>query len=1517
MAWSDLAYAGAFDSRQAQPAGGMGDTLHDGLQIVFIDGSIAGAAALAAGVRPGLVAVILDPGQDGVRQIADYLASHDIEGAANISIVAHGADGVVEIGSTMLSTATIAQHLPQLAEIGAALRPGGDIQLYGCDVAQDASGQAFLQQLSQATGGTAIAASSHVIGAASAGGNWNLDVDVGAVEAAQPFTAQALSTFGGALPLLNNQLFVSFFATKGDSQTRLEQLGVSGSSLVGTPVDIQDGSQTSDFSQLQGVVVDAPRGKYFMVNSDFSTVNQIVAGSVTSGTPTVIYSPATATGSFEFGGLAIDQPNHTLYFIELSTNTANDGIYKIDESGASAGTATAVAIGQGVKSPLNLSLDLGHGLAFFTDNHGIGSNVNNLDVANLSTGTITVLNSQLSAISADIATAAGQLDGVAVDAANQLLYFTALNGKTLADNFIFRVHYTVSGAGAVTLDSLTTLYSGSGTGSNLGAGSPGVIAVDAADSVFYVGDRGTQSVDSGSVNGGSNVSPLYQLTTTVGVQPRGIYLLSTPTVTVSGNVAYNAGGSAAVLASGLTLANPDGQNLASATVAIAGGTAANGETLAATTTGTSITASYNSANETLTLSGNDTLAHYQSVLRSVTFSSTGATTGSRTIDWTVSDGIITSATPTSTVTVSDNLTFTATTGVDTFVAGAGNDTFIIPATNTVNAGDTFNGGVGGTDTIQIGTGGAGTNIDLSGAATDGVHGFLNIEDIAFTNTSGLSSATFSSAQFGPGLISSPATVTGSTATDFLNINMAANGSLDMSGWTFANWSGNDQVFITGSTGSETIKGGSESDTFIVDSTAEVGSGDTYDGGGGLNFLQIGNGGAGSIDLSGAAVDGVHGVLNIGVVEFSNPSGIQTATFNSAQFGTGKISSSVTFAGSGGTNALVINMATNGSLDTSGWGFANWTGANSITIAGVTGLNQTIKGSSQADTFIVTKDIAAGDTWDGGGGFNTIQIGAAGSGTPVHLDNPSASVLNFQGIAFANTSGTSAVFLNSSQFGAGKISNTLAVTGSTATNATDAITIKMATGGSLDLSGWTFANWTSADTLMVQGAGSGNTFTGSTVTDTILGGPGNDTFIVTNSNQVGAGDTFNGGGGNDIIQIGTAGAGTSIDLSGAASNGVKGFLNITGIAFANTSGTSTATFSSAQFGVHKISNTVAITGSAAANALVVDMAANGSLDMSAWTFANWTSSDTLVVQGASSGNTFTGSRVTDTIVGGSGNDTFIVTNTNQVLAGDTFDGGGGNNIIQIGAAGAGTSIDLSGAASDGVKGFLNIGGIAFANTSGTSTATLGSAQFGSGKISNALAVTAGTAADALVIDMAANGSLDLSGWTFTSWTSSDTIDLMFAAGVSTVVGSSQADTFVFTNTNQVVAGSKFDGGGGTNVIQVGNGGAGSSIDFSGASSDGVNGFLNIAGITFTNTSGTSTATFSSAQFGAGKISNSVTITGSAATDALIVNMTANGALDMSGWGFTNWTSGTDTITVTASTGIESIVGSSQADTFVFT
>src|SRR5258708_5854984 len=70
-----------------------------------------------------------------------------------------------------------------------------------------------------------------------------------------------------------------------------------------------------------------------------------------------------------------------------------------------------------------------------------------------------------------------------------------------------------------------------------------------------------------------------------------------------------------------------------------------------------ITASYNAGTGVFTLSGTDTIADYHAVLQSITFSSTnlnptnGGADVSRTIDWTVNDGVSPSNAASSTVNI--------------------------------------------------------------------------------------------------------------------------------------------------------------------------------------------------------------------------------------------------------------------------------------------------------------------------------------------------------------------------------------------------------------------------------------------------------------------------------------------------------------------------------------------------------------------------------------------------------------------------------------------------------------------------------------------------------------------------------------------------------------------------------------------------------------------------------------------------------------------------------------------------
>ena len=130
---------------------------------------------------------------------------------------------------------------------------------------------------------------------------------------------------------------------------------------------------------------------------------------------------------------------------------------------------------------------------------------------------------------------------------------------------------------------------------------------------------------------------------------------------------FTQGGSAAVLDAGLTVADPGNPKLASATVVIASGFAANQDVLTFTQV-TGIIGGYNSVSVALTFTGSATLATYQTLLESVTYKDTSndPSTTPRNISFVVNDGSTSSLPVFKTVTVVEvNQTPTLTVPVST------------------------------------------------------------------------------------------------------------------------------------------------------------------------------------------------------------------------------------------------------------------------------------------------------------------------------------------------------------------------------------------------------------------------------------------------------------------------------------------------------------------------------------------------------------------------------------------------------------------------------------------------------------------------------------------------------------------------------------------------------------------------------------------------------------------------------------------------------------------------------------
>jgi hypothetical protein len=136
--------------------------------LVVVDQGVEDWRTLTADLATDAKLVVLDPARDGVTAIADAVAPlHEL---AAIHIVSHGNAGEVRLGAVRLSAASLDRYTDALARIGGALSDGGDILLYGCDVARGEQGRAFVERLADITGAD-VAAATHPVGASMLGGS--------------------------------------------------------------------------------------------------------------------------------------------------------------------------------------------------------------------------------------------------------------------------------------------------------------------------------------------------------------------------------------------------------------------------------------------------------------------------------------------------------------------------------------------------------------------------------------------------------------------------------------------------------------------------------------------------------------------------------------------------------------------------------------------------------------------------------------------------------------------------------------------------------------------------------------------------------------------------------------------------------------------------------------------------------------------------------------------------------------------------------------------------------------------------------------------------------------------------------------------------------------------------------------------------------------------------------------------------------------------------------------------------
>lgn len=702
--------------------------------------------------------------------------------------------------------------------------------------------------------------------------------------------------------------------------------------------------------------------------------------------------------------------------------------------------------------------------------------------------------------------------------------------------------------------------------------------------------------------------------------------------------------------------------------------------------------------------------------------------------------------------------------------------------------------------------------------------------------------------------------------------------------------GNDT--INGGAGADNLSGGDGDDLFQVTTVTDFTNGlETVSGGAGNDTLSIEQ----NVGITVTAAN-LAAISSIEILKVSSQDNTSSITLTDA-----------VYTANGNTSLTIVDGdLTQGALSVNA---AALTSANSIQIAGntTTGVNDTLIGGAGNDTFTFagTNGLQADDTVTGGAGTDTIVLTASAD---------VIAVLNgVTGVEKIVTSGTG-----------GDIVITVGVDGVITANSTLTVDASSSTtaGNELDYDGSAIV--TASKSQHVTGTVGEDSITGGAGNDVLVGGDGADLL------NGGAGiDSLVGGVGNDIFAvndgahfIGLAAAETVIGGSGDDTlTFTSGAIALNATDLAAISSIETISFANAATSSITLNDAV-FTANGLTTLKIVDVTSGTALTVNA---SSLSAANSVAVT-ASGGN-----GISDSLVGGAGNDSFTFSTANHAAtleSTDTVNGGAGYDtlILNINGVTSSTAATLTNVS--------NIEKIAFTGTGDTGsvgTLTLANGNFASvtGAIIDGSALTGG---GSISIDAAAEAesTLVITGTlandTLIGGQKNDTItgglgddSITGGLGADILTGGTGADVFAFTAVAQ---------SSGTTIDEI--------TDFTSATDklqftldySATNGGVVVNGAFTTAASGLSAVQAALTGERGQYIYDTetsrlyVNVNGDANITALDYSVKVNPALTAgstiaAGDVSFNVTGGTGNDTITGSTGVDTLVGGNGDDRFVYT
>ncbi|WP_393943027.1 DUF4347 domain-containing protein, partial [Shewanella sp. S23-S33] len=252
---------------------------HPVRELVIVDGAVAEAdkSVLRRALKPSVQLVELDSSIAGLPQLINVLDGH--KNLAAIHVVSHAQAGVILLGNSRITPETIQQEVQAFAALKGAVREGGDLLFYGCDLAANESGEALLDIISNNTG-LDVAASNNLTGNAELQGDWDLEVTRGNIESTLVFSEKALRDFSEVLAPIVNGTY-GFVGWSGQATAQLSTTHFRLTAKGGDGVTQNLASSIGNFAYMHGG--ETSTNHYFYLRADGTNTTAFELTGLTGG----------------------------------------------------------------------------------------------------------------------------------------------------------------------------------------------------------------------------------------------------------------------------------------------------------------------------------------------------------------------------------------------------------------------------------------------------------------------------------------------------------------------------------------------------------------------------------------------------------------------------------------------------------------------------------------------------------------------------------------------------------------------------------------------------------------------------------------------------------------------------------------------------------------------------------------------------------------------------------------------------------------------------------------------------------------------------------------------------------------------------------------------------------------------------------------------------------------------------------------------------------------------------------